>query len=498
MKTKQKRVMIDMSATILHHGHIRLLKKAAKYGKVIVGLTKDKEIEEKKGYIPELRYKHRKEILKSIKYVDEVVATPWLLTEKTLKKHNIDLLVHGEDNSNKINKEKLLIFPRTDGISSSLLRKKSATILKNKIQKNILLNPGPATTTQSVKLAQIVADICPREQEFGDLMETISLQLTKFVATPKKYTTVLFSGSGTAAVESVLSSVIDRNKKVLIINNGSYGKRMCQIAQQYNINYIEFKSSPIKPINIKKLQNIITSHTNISHLCVVHNETTTGLLNDITTLGKLSKKHNLELIVDAMSSYAAIPINMNKQHINYLIASSNKNLQGMAGVSFVIAKISSLKRLQSIQAKSFYLDLHAQYKNFISSHQMRFTPPVQTLYALKQAIVELQQEGVKKRYKRYTQSWKLLTDFLKDNHLSYLVDDNYHSKIITAILIPKKINFDAMHTYFLMHNITIYPGKVEDFNSFRVANIGAIDSSDMKRFLQLFQHYLLKKGVIKC
>jgi 2-aminoethylphosphonate-pyruvate transaminase len=117
-----------------------------------------------------------------------------------------------------------------------------------KIKRNVLLNPGPATTTDSVKMAQVVSDICPREYEFGNLMEYVSIELTKIVANPKKYTTVLFGGSGTAVVESVISSVVPHNKTVLIVNNGAYGKRMCQIAQAYDMNYIEFKSSPIKPI----------------------------------------------------------------------------------------------------------------------------------------------------------------------------------------------------------------------------------------------------------
>ena len=146
-----------------------------------------------------------------------------------------------------------------------------------KIKKNILLNPGPATTTDSVKYAQVVPDICPREYEFGDLMEYVSKELTKIVAKPKNYTTILFGGSGTAVVESAISSVVPHNKKVLIINNGSYGKRMCQIAQAYDMNYIEFQSSPIKPINLKKLKRVITENKTISHLAVIHNETTTGL-----------------------------------------------------------------------------------------------------------------------------------------------------------------------------------------------------------------------------
>ena len=221
--------MVDMSATIIHHGHIRLLKKASEYGKVIVGLTTDDELLNKKGYQPELDFESRKEVLESIKYVDEVVAVPWALNDATLDKHSIDFFVHGDDNSNDIKKEKLLIFPRTEGVCSRDIRKKSS-IISNKVKRNILLNPGPATTTDTVKMAQVVPDICPREHEFGDLMEYVSTELTKIVASPKKYTTVLFGGSGTAVVESTISSVVPHDKTILIVNNGAYGKKYYQYA----------------------------------------------------------------------------------------------------------------------------------------------------------------------------------------------------------------------------------------------------------------------------
>jgi len=361
-----------------------------------------------------------------------------------------------------------------------------------KIKRNILLNPGPATTTDTVKMAQVVPDICPREYEFGDLMEYVSTELTKIVANPKKYTTILFGGSGTAVVESAISSVVPHNKTVLILNNGAYGKRMCQIADAYDLDFIEFESSPIEPINLKKLEKVIKSNKNISHLAVVHHETTTGLLNNLNDLGKIAKKNNLEFIVDEMSSYAPIPIERKKQNIDYLLASSNKNIQGMAGVGFVIAKVKSMEKLKDIKPRNFYLNLYAQYENFIKSHQMRFTPPVQTLYALKQAIIEAKEEGIENRYKRYSKSWETLIKFLKENNFKYLVDDKYHSKIITSIFIPDGVDFNEMHDYFYEKGFTIYPGKVADFNTFRVANIGEIYYKDMKKFIELFKVYLSK------
>lgn len=362
--------------------------------------------------------------------------------------------------------------------------------LKLEIKRNILLNPGPATTTDTVKMAQVVSDICPREKEFGEVMEFITEKLTDFVANNKDYTTVLFGGSGTAGVEAVLSSICS-NKKILVINNGSYSERMTQILETYDADFFNYKSDIIKPIDFNNLEETLKKNK-FDYICAVHNETGTGLLNDINRIGKLAKKYNAEFVVDAMSSYAAIPINMEEMNIDFLIASSNKNIQGMAGVVFVICKKVSLEKLKNIKPKSFYLDLYAQYKNFINTKQTRFTPPVQTLYALKQAIIETIEETIENRNKRYTESWNTLIEGIKKLNLKLLLDEECQSVIITTIYEPKceKYNFDDMHDYLYKRNFTIYPGKVSSFNTFRIANIGSIDKKDISNFLIVLEEYL--------
>lgn len=362
--------------------------------------------------------------------------------------------------------------------------------MNDKIKRNILLNPGPATTTDTVKMAQVVPDICPRENEFGDLMEYVSDELTSIVAKTQDYATVLFGGSGTAVVESIICSVIPHDKKVVIVNNGAYGDRMCKIAATYDINYIEYKSPATKPIELSRLEQVISSDEKISHLAVVHHETTTGLLNHLKPLGELATKYKLEFIVDAMSSFAAIPIDMKNQHINYLCASSNKNIQGMAGVGFVIANRKSLENLKCIKPRSFYLNLYAQYENFIKNHQMRFTPPVQTLYALKQAIIEAKKEGLDNRYSRYIRSWETLKKGLKSLNLDFLIEEDHHSKLITSIYLPENVDFNDLHDYFYEKGYTIYPGKIVEFNTFRIANIGDINHNDIANFIELLTEYL--------
>lgn len=355
-----------------------------------------------------------------------------------------------------------------------------------------MLNPGPATTTDTVKFAQVVPDICPREEPFGNLMKSVSVELAGLVGDTEQYTTVLFGGSGTAAVESILSSVIGQDV-VVIINNGAYGKRMCEIADTYRLNVAEFISPSDSPVDLSDLEALIEhSSRKISHLAVVHSETTTGLLNDIQSIGDLCRRHRIDMIVDAMSSYAAIPIEMKQMNISYLAASSNKNLQGMAGISFVIADTRKLDSMKNKPPRSYYLDLYAQYMHFSETIQMRFTPPVQTFYALKQAIFELKQEGVKERYARYTRSWEVLIRGIARLGLKHLVDEKHHSKIVTSILEPDcdTYSFRDMHDYLYGKGFTIYPGKLNKLNTFRIANIGDITYKDIEAFLELLERYL--------
>ncbi|KMM36906.1 2-aminoethylphosphonate aminotransferase [Guptibacillus hwajinpoensis] len=360
------------------------------------------------------------------------------------------------------------------------------------VERKILLNPGPATTTDTVKHAQLVADICPREQDFGETMTFVSHALTEFVGNPNEYSTILFGGSGTAAVESILSSVVDK-EAIVIVNNGAYGKRILKIATVYGLNVLEYRSPLESAIDLTKLELLIkNAGVTISHLVIVHCETTTGLLNNIEAVGNICKKYNVAMIVDAMSSYGAIPIEMKRMNISYLAASSNKNLQGMAGVSFVIANNEQLDKIKEIKPRNLYLNLYEQYEHFVKTKQMRFTPPVQTLYALEQAILETQWEGIEKRYNRYSKSWQTLLKGIKALGLTHLIDEANHSRIITSIVEPphKGYDFNKLHDFLYERGFTIYPGKIDNLNTFRVANIGDITYKDMECFLTLLDQYL--------
>ena len=361
------------------------------------------------------------------------------------------------------------------------------------IQRNILLNPGPATTTDTVKMAQIVSDICPREKEFGDVMKFISEGITQFAAknNKDKYTTVLFGGSGTAGVEAVISSVIGQEDKVAVINNGAYGNRICEMCKIYNINYIEFKSSPTEKVDLEQLEQIFKNDHKITHLAVVHHETTTGILNDVKSMGDLCSRYSIDLIVDAMSSFCGMDINMQEWNIKYLISSSNKCIQGMAGVSFVVCNCEALESTKTKKQRNLYLNLYKQYEYFKSNYQMRFTPPVQVLYALKQAVIELQMESIKERENRYKRCCRILWNGLDKLKLKRLVDDKDASMLLTTIIEPEnnKYNFNEMHDYVYKKGFTIYPGKLAGKNTFRIANMGDINEEEMTNFLTVFEEY---------
>jgi len=373
------------------------------------------------------------------------------------------------------------------------------------IKRNILLNPGPATTSDTVKFSQVVPDICPREREFGDVMEFVSKELTNFVGSNDEYATILFGGSGTAAVEAMLSSAVDE-EIVLIINNGAYGKRMCEIAEIYNLNYIEYKSSTVGEINLSELEELIKIYNlnnlrnekkNISHLAVIHHETTTGILNDIKAIGEICKTYKIEMIVDAMSSFAGIPINMHKMNISYLASSSNKCIQGMAGISFVIANKESLEKTKNIKPRNLYLNMYKQYSYFKDNYQMRFTPPVQVLYALKQAIVEAKEETIEKRSERYKECCQILWKGLDKLNLKKLVSEDSSSMLLTSIVEPKidRYSFEELHDYLYNRGFTIYPGKISSENTFRIANIGQIYPENMTKFIEILEEYFVQLAV---
>jgi 2-aminoethylphosphonate-pyruvate transaminase len=359
------------------------------------------------------------------------------------------------------------------------------------VTRKILLNPGPATTTDSVKQAMVVEDICPREKDFGMLLDSIKDDLVKVVHGQDDYTTALFTASGTGGLEAAITSAVPKQKKLLVIDNGAYGARMANIATTFGIGVVLYKLAYGDYPKIAEVEALLESNKDISHIAVVHHETTTGMLNPVTEICKLARKYEVQVIVDCMSSYAGIPIDIRKWDASYLISSSNKCIQGMPGMVFVIFKKALLSQLKD-QKRSFYFDLYSQYVGFEKTGQMQFTPPVQVAYALRQAIDEYFVEGEGNRWNRYQDNWRVLCDGLKKLKFEFLLPDQYQSKILLAVREPSdpRYNFDAMHDYLYERGYTIYPGKGAKEATFRLSVLGDLHKKDIENFLEELKNYL--------
>lgn len=359
------------------------------------------------------------------------------------------------------------------------------------VRREVLLNPGPATTSDSVKYAQVASDICPREKEFGLLMDRIRRDLTEFVADWSEYATVFFGGSGTAADEAMLCSAVPEDGRLLVIDNGAYGARMARIASVYKLNHEVFKSSTTGPVDLAALERKLVEGK-FTHLAAVYHETTTGLLTDLPSIGEICRRLGIITIVDAVSAYAAIPMDLKKLNVHFMASTSNKNIQGMAGVGFVICDREQLERTKNIPMRSYYLNLYDQHAVFEKTLQTRFTPPVQTLYSLRQAIIETKVETVEGRYGRYSACWRILMEGIAKLGLESLVAPEHQSHLITAVLEPKnpRYNFDALHDYAREREFTIYPGKLSNADTFRIANIGDIRPEEMARFVGVLGEYM--------
>ena len=326
-------------------------------------------------------------------------------------------------------------------------------------------------------------------------MEWCGIELTRFVADPSRYTTVMFGGSGTAADEAMVSSCVPPDGKLLVVDNGSYGARMAKIASVYHIHMDVFKSSPYEPIDINALENQIQSG-HYTTLAIVYHETTTGLLNPLEIICPMAKKYGLVTICDAVSAYGGMPMDLEALGIDFASSTSNKHLQGMAGIGFIVCKNEELLKQKDWPMRNYYLNIYDQYQYFLKTKQTRFTPPVQTFYALRQAIIETKQETIEKRFERYTSCWKILVDGIAQMGLDMLVKAEHQSHFITAILIPKspQYDFNQMHDLARSHGFTIYPGKLGNINTFRIANMGDIRPEEMARFIPVLRDYMHSIG----
>jgi len=351
----------------------------------------------------------------------------------------------------------------------------------------LLLTPGPLSTTKTVKAAML-RDWCTWDDDYNSLVQEIRTELVKLAGVNQTgYTSVLMQGSGTFAVESVIGSVIPENGKLLVLANGAYGQRIATIALYLKIDYLVYDAGELDRHDPDTIDAILGNDKTITHVAVVHCETTTGMLNQIEEIAEVVKKHNRIYIVDAMSSFGGIPIEMEKLGIGYLISSSNKCIQGVPGFGFVIARKSLLEKCDG-NARSLSLDLFDQWQTMEKGNgKWRFTSPTHVVRAFRQALTELEEEGSTEiRFHRYLTNQRILVIGMRNLGFETLLPDKLQSPIITTFISPESSAFDFQEFYNKLksHGFVIYPGKVTDYQCFRIGNIGDIQSSDMENLIE--------------
>lgn len=366
------------------------------------------------------------------------------------------------------------------------------------IERKILLNPGPSTTTDTVKMAQIVPDICPREKEFAGLMKQMREDLVKIVHGPlDKYTAVLFCGSGTINMDVCLNSLLAADKKALIINNGAYSARAVEICEYYNLAHINLSLPIDRQADTRVVEEALKLNPDVGLVYVTHNETGTGVLNPIRELGRISHKYGAIFVVDTTSSYAMIPIDVEKDNVDFCMASAQKGIMAMTGLSYVIGRTDIIKASKDYPKRSYYCNLYMQYDFFERTGEMHFTPPVQTVYAARQALDEYFKEGETGKWERHKRVMNAIHKGLKNLGFREIIPLEIQSGLVASVKYPDDENwdFEKVHDYCYERGFTIYPGKITTTDTFRLCALGAIDEKDIEDFFVVLEDALKANSI---
>ena len=361
----------------------------------------------------------------------------------------------------------------------------------------ILFTPGPLTTSQTVKQAML-RDLGSRDSEFIGLVKDIRHKLVELgQADPDEYTTVLMQGSGTFGLEAVVSSTVPPDGKLLVIINGAYGKRLAKIASVLKIKTVTLEYPENTTPDLGEIEDTLKTDGKITNVTVVHCETTTGIVNPVREIGQIVAKSGAKYFVDAMSSFGAVPVNLGKCNIDYLVSSANKCIEGVPGFSFILCKLSSLKETDGY-ARGLSFDLLDQYQGFEKNGQFRFTPPTHALVAFRQALAELEAEGgVAGRAERYRKNYEALVTGMRQMGFKEYLRPEDQGYIITSFLYPDnpKFSFKKFYESLNQRDYVIYPGKVSNANCFRIGNIGRIFESDIKLLLGAIRETIAEMGI---
>jgi 2-aminoethylphosphonate-pyruvate transaminase len=361
----------------------------------------------------------------------------------------------------------------------------------------ILLNPGPANTTSTVRQALVMPDLCHREPEFFQIMRRCREGLTRLaVGGDPGWTAILFTGSGTAAVEAALVSAVPADGGVLVVDNGVYGDRMLKMARAHGLRVEALTSDHATPVDPGEVAAALRRRPELTHVALVHHETTTGLLNPVAAVARAAAAAGRRVVVDAMSSLFGEPLDVAQEPIDLVTASANKCLQGIPGISFVLARRRAVEALAGRPPRSVYLDLHNHFVQQ-EADNTPFTPAVQVLHAMEQAIAELARETVAARIARYADNARVLRDGMTRLGFSILVPAAARSSILTTFRLLPGLTYEALHDAMKRRGYIIYAGQGDIRNyAFRVSIMGTLTPADVKGVVDAFASSLQELGLI--
>jgi 2-aminoethylphosphonate-pyruvate transaminase len=349
----------------------------------------------------------------------------------------------------------------------------------------LLFTPGPLTTSRGVKAA-MQRDLGSRDEKFIHTIDRVHDRLLALAGVSRAdgHAAVLMQGCGTFAVEAMLGTFVPPNGRVLVVENGAYGKRMLDIARVLGISWAAVSSSPTEPASPETIARVLDGDPGTTHVALVHCETTSGVINPLSSIARVAHDAGCGVLVDAMSSFGAMPIDVRADHIDVLVASSNKCLEGVPGVAFAIARESVLQ--SAPPPRSVSLDFAAQWRGFERDGQFRFTPPTHVILALEQALSELEREGgISGRAARYRANHERLVSGMRALGFRTIVDPAYQSDVITSFLYPDDpgFSFEDFYARLRDRNFVIYPGKLMGVPCFRIGTIGRIYPEDIDALL---------------
>jgi 2-aminoethylphosphonate-pyruvate transaminase len=349
----------------------------------------------------------------------------------------------------------------------------------------ILLTPGPLTTSRATREAML-EDWGSRDPAFIALTAELRRRLLAVVQGEGSHVCVPIQGSGTFVVEAAIQTLIRPDEKLLVLANGVYGERLGRIAERLGreVEYLRWpESAPVEPA---ALETALRNDSAISHVAVVHCETTTGLLNPLAAVAGIVARAGRHLMVDAMSSFGAIDIDLRSLAAAAVLASSNKCLEGAPGIGFAIVDRELLSQ-RAANSASLSLDLHDQWRGFESNGQWRFTPPVQVVAAGVRALEQLEHEGgPRARLKRYQENLDTLLAGMQRLGIPLYLDRSLQAPIIATFRIPPgfPMSFQEFYDALAERGYLIYPGKLTGENTFRIGCIGAIGKHDFEALLR--------------